>query len=137
MADDNILFLAKEFKSLAELKKYAEAQYNTINSLTQRIENLKEENEHLKTLLQSVPISGVPALPSLSLPNEQLICEVQINILKEKATRQELTYEETKKLEIFTKILKELETRPKRTLSVEGKTLTDAELLSIAESKSD
>lgn len=141
MADDNIIDLGKNFKSMVELRKYAEAQYNTINALTKKIASLEEETSHLKSLLAgaNVPMISEPTSLDVSslISNEQLICEIQINLLKNKATQSELSYEEAKKLEIYTKVLKELASRPKPSVSVPGKTLTDEELLKLVESKSE
>lgn len=106
MSDDK---LVQNFKTMKELRQYCNSQYRVINELNKRIVSLEEENKHLKDLLtRSTPIldnsSGSLEIYK-DLSDELATCLMQIKILKEKSLAGELTFEDTKKLEIYTKLL--------------------------------
>lgn len=128
---DDIEFLADRFKKMSELKAYAEAQYKTIIQLTERIRSLENQNKHLEDLLQG-------KVPPLSLDGnvseEELICEAQLRILRDKATRQELTLEEARRLEIYVKIL-DSKQKKINSFNAEVRKLDDKELLSLIDDK--
>ena len=76
-------------------------------------------------------------LPSLTLDglgvsNEQLICETQITILKDKAITRELTFEEAKKFAIFTEVLENIRKASKGS-DINVQKLSDEELLKLVE----
>lgn len=89
-------------------KEYEDAQFSVILKLEKKISKLEEENKHLKSLVES----SVPLLPdpmsNLGIPNEGLICIMQIALLKERSTRQELTLEESRKLQIYVDVLEKI-----------------------------
>lgn len=95
-------------KSFTDLQEYSDNQFRTINSLKKEIDKLKDENKSLKLMVEG----NVPNIEftnninnSLGISNEQLVCETQITILKDRAITRELTYEEAKKFAIFTEVL--------------------------------
>jgi hypothetical protein len=92
----------KAFKDEAEKQQFLESQFNVMLNLQQKIKNLEEENLHLKELLvANAPHLNLP-LPILITPEEHLI-DAQINILEQRGRLNELTLEETKKLDLLLK----------------------------------
>lgn len=127
--------LAQSFKTLKELRHYCDSQMMVISELNKKIVALQEENKHLQDLLsKSTPIIS-DASGSLeiykNMTNELAVCLMQIKILKEKSEDGELSLEDTKKLEIYTKLLLNLKT-DKPAGNKEVSDLSDEELLEAA-----
>lgn len=103
--------MLQQFKDFSSLQTYAEAQYKTIVSLSKKIKALEEENVELKDLLDSSVPTVVQSENGLTLQNveassdEEMIAKVQLARLNEISMSRELTLEEAKRVEIFTKIL--------------------------------
>jgi hypothetical protein len=72
------------------------------------------------------------AVDMLGVSNEQLICETQITILKDKAVTRELTFEEAKKFAIFTEVLENLRKNTKST-DINVQKMSDEDLLKLVE----
>lgn len=128
-----------EAKDLAELRVFSEAQQKTIVKLSKKNKELEDEISHLKKLLETTTpiISNNEAVPSVSADkflttDQEAICRMQLNRLKEVSYERELTLEEAKRVEIFSKIINVLENSPK-TIKVETKNLDNKELLSLIE----
>ncbi len=105
----NIDQLAKNFKTLKELRQYCNSQYAVITELNKKIVQLEEENKHLQELLsKSTPIidnaSGTLEIYK-DISDELATCLMQIKLLREKSQGGELTFEDAKKLDIYTKLL--------------------------------
>lgn len=102
----NINDLIKEMRDMAELEKFTKKQYATILELSKKNTELENEIVHLKVLLESanIPVIG-PELSSSNDPHEKLICEIQLRRLNEVSMQRELTAEESKKVETYSKIL--------------------------------
>lgn len=130
--------MLNETKDLAELKAFSEAQQKTIVKLSKKNKELEEEVSHLKRLLESsVPIIATDNTPVIQADkfltsDQEAICRMQLNRLKEVSYERELTLEEAKRVEIFSKIINVLENSPK-TIKVETKNLDNKELLSLLE----
>lgn len=126
--------MIKDFKELAELKNYAEAQYNTIVELTKKKQHLENEVLHLKGLLEST----APLLPTENLveklitSDEEAIAKMQLSKLRDLSLTRELTLEEAKRFEIFYKVLNSLRSNSK-TIDGKSKSLKDNELLALLE----
>lgn len=108
--DDQIDRMAEQFTTLSELKMYANAQQHTIVSLSQKIKKLEDENSDLKKqLMNSVPKektdNSLLQNELLLGTDQEVIAKIQLNRYKEITLERELSLEETKKVEIFTKIL--------------------------------
>ncbi|NBX97362.1 hypothetical protein EBQ81_00655 [bacterium] len=130
----------EETKELAEMKAFSEAQQKTIIQLTKKIKQLEEERDHLKKLVESnVPLvttdekQSYPAEKFLT-SDQEAICRTQLLKLREMALDRELTLEETKKVEIFSKILVALENAPK-VIKVNTDKLNNDDLLSLVSSE--
>ncbi len=118
----------KDFK---ELQNYSDAQFKTIINLQQKNHELQEEIKSLKTILES----NLPRIEigtnDLGIPNEILICETQLFLLKEHAMTRELTMEECRKVQILTEVLEKVKKKPKDTSNVEK--LDNEDLLRIVQ----
>lgn len=104
---DSIEQLNKDFLEIAkkkDIQDFCEKQFKEILSLQKDLINLKEENNHLKKLItenQSFIIE-----PAHKITNEELICLQQIEKLKSISDTNDLTLEESRKLDTFVKLLK-------------------------------
>lgn len=139
MSDENqIDKMAKNFKTVAELQAYSNAQFQTITKLNKKIKELSDEIENLKGMLsKSTPLLKEDAqgliINPFEMSNEEQICMVQLQRLKEISNSRMLTKEESQQLDIFTKSLNLIRNSPK-TIRVEtSKDLTEKELLTILE----
>ena len=103
--------MLEQFKDVVSLQKYAEAQYKTILSLSRRVKVLEEENVELKDLLEkTTPLvdeekKTFTTYQIEASSDEEMIAKVQLARMKEISMDRELTLEEAKRVEIFTKIL--------------------------------
>jgi hypothetical protein len=108
---DSMDKMLEQIKDFASLQKYAEAQYKTILSLSRKVKVLEEENIELKDLLEkSTPVlneekKNFIAYQVEASSDEEMIARVQLARMKEISMDRELTLEEAKRVEIFTKIL--------------------------------
>jgi len=118
-------------KQFSELQNYSDSQFKSIVELKKQVKRLEEENASLKKMMES----NLPAISfdGLGVSNEQLVCETQITILKDKAITRELTYEEAKKFAIFTEVLESLKKSSKNS-DINVQKLSDEELLKLMES---
>jgi hypothetical protein len=131
--------LAENFKTVKELRQYCSSQYRVIISLNKKIVQLEEETKHLKELIaKSTPIldaTGGTLEVYKNVTDELAVCLIQIKLLRDRcANGTELSYEEAKKLDIYTKLLIQLKTGEKPEENV-TKTLTDDELLKLLNSE--
>jgi len=121
-------------KSFNELQEYSDTQFRTIIELKKQIDNLKEQNNLFKKQLEgNLPQLGinVPQFESLDVSNEQLICEAQITLLKERAISRELTLEEAKKFQIYTTVLENIRKKQEDVPNLTVQKLSDDELLKL------
>jgi len=124
--------LSKQFTSIKELRQYCASQHHVINELNKKIIILEEEKKQLEELLsKSVPVIGDSSIEVYKeVSDEMTVCLTQIKILREKAIREELTYEEAKKLDIYVKTLISLRGWKKEKENPKDK-LTEEELLAV------
>jgi hypothetical protein len=126
--------MLQNYKDMAELQAFAEAQYTTIVTLTEQNQTLKEEITHLKTLLEST----APLLPTevrterLLVSDEEAISKIQLEKLRDVSLTRELTLEEAKRFEIFYKVLNSVRSNTK-TYESSVKKLGSTELLALLE----
>lgn len=138
----NIDQLTEQFKTMEELKIFCQSQFKQILQLSKKIKELEDKNNDLvqkskenKTLSLVNVDNTLPT--NLGLKDDaEVIAQIQIKMLKEQAFGRELTLEETKKLEIFNKILKQPVEKDKP-IKVDAKVLKEEDLLKvISEEKS-
>ena len=128
-----------QFKDMAELQAYAQALNETIINLAKKIDTLEAENKKLKasSSLQIVPQSvAIQESKQFDIDDEEAICRMQLRRLREISMDREMTLEESKRVEIYTKLLQNMKNQPK-TIVVEAKRLSDKELLVLAEGSGD
>lgn len=121
-----------QFKELSDLQAFARAQQKTIVDLTKKNKALEEEVKHLKKLLEStVPIIKVPEENKIDFnaSDEEAIAREQLFKLKDISKERELTLEETKRVEIYSKILAALKNQQTKPIDVSSRKLSDAELI--------
>lgn len=89
-------------KKIDEIQQICDAQIAQIFSLRQEIEKYKKEIDHLKTLLYN-------ATPLISTDNkmtdEEFIALNELKKLKFKSENEDLTYEDSKRVELYFKVL--------------------------------
>lgn len=137
----DISTLIKDFKTYDELKIFCNSQFNQILNLSKKNRELEEK---VKELEKSPKVNNYPALTKLSQIEEstsnaqffvaddaKTIAQVQLKMLKEQAFDRELTYEETKKLEIFNKVLNVQASEKDKPLKANAKVLDEKELLEL------
>ena len=127
----------EQYRNMEDLQLFAEAQNSTILQLSKKIQKLEEERDHLKKLLESsVPLikeEGKGGAEKFLTSAEEAICIMQLDKLRDISSGRELTYEESKKVEIFNKILISVKNMPK-TIEIKNKQLKTEELLALVES---
>lgn len=126
-----------QYKELSQLQEFAEAQQKTIIQLSKKIQKIEEERDHLKTLLESsVPLikrEGEQSGEKFLTSAEEAICVMQLEKLRDISIGRELTLEETRKVEVFSKVLNIARNAPK-TIEIKNKQLSNEELLALVES---
>jgi hypothetical protein len=113
MANDSIDKLAEQYtETESESKGYIKAQQATIISQTKNINELRKKLEELSRQCETLTIENTklkalaPASSlDVAIPDEESICLVQLALLNNMSMQRELTLEETKKTEIYSKIL--------------------------------
>jgi hypothetical protein len=108
MSDEKLQDMATLETSFAEqeaVEQFVRQQHVVIESLRKELARVKEERDHLKSLLSaSTPLLSNSTV-QIEVSPEQAICEIQIKMLRDRASDRELTLEETKRLEILVKSL--------------------------------
>lgn len=132
---DNFSLMLQDFKSMADLQGYADAQYRQIIELNKKLKVLDDENKHLKKLLDQsvkdvIKKEDESSTSIIQLSDEESICVMQLKILKETSLDRELSLEETKKLDTFSKVLNNIRNNPK-TIKVEAKKLDNDQLMAL------
>ncbi len=98
--------LIDQFKDIDELKIYTQSQQKTIFDLNKKLKAIEEENNSLKALCDKKIIQELDENEKQLeySSDEEAICKRQLQLLKQLAFNRELTLEETKKVEIYSKI---------------------------------
>jgi hypothetical protein len=133
MDDHKVTSISSLEEGFNELQHYSDSQFKVIKELQGKISQLQAENSSLKTMIeQNLPSLSLDADFILGVSNEQLICETQLLLLKNKAVIAELTLEESRKFQIFTDILQKIKTKDPNAVENTVKKMTPAELIAIA-----
>lgn len=122
--------MVEEFTNYAELLEFSKAQHKTIVELTRKVNNLEKK---LKNTNNSKLITKEDS-EILRVSDEEIICRTQLNLLREIAMERELTLEETRKVDMYSKILIALNDKPK-TIELKTKNMKDDELLAVLENE--
>jgi len=95
-------------ESFKDLQTYSDNQFHLVEKLQKEIEKLKGENASLKVMLES----NLPSLEftpnGIGISNEQMICETQIAILKDRAMQKELSTDEVRRFAQLFEVLEKI-----------------------------
>ena len=110
-----IIKMIKDIVDFDELQKFANTQYTVMITQAKKIEKLQEEVTKLSLLLDKSKQDSINS-SILNTNNDQnndteTICLIQLALLNRKSMEGELTLEETKKVETFSKVLLSLNTK--------------------------
>lgn len=96
--------MAQKYSSVEELRAYANAQYETILKLNKKINELEKEIEEVKT--NKTDYKSAYEIPNLSgVSDEEAICIMELNKLRQRSMNDELTMEECRKVEAYVRTL--------------------------------
>lgn len=129
------------FSNTEDLKEYASSQYKTIITQSRKINDLEKKVESLEHKLAEAEKKAAVS-SALSIQQDEgssdteTICVIQVAMLKGLAMNRELTLEECKKLEAYTKVM--LSLKGKSTIEDKqkdvGSKLTTEQLMALAAS---
>ena len=88
-------------KTVKDLREYSDILFNKLAHAQEVIEQQKKEIMVLKESLKNQPISL--SSDSFDMPPEMLICEMELARFKQISSERELSLEEAKKFDIYTK----------------------------------
>lgn len=123
MSLDNMM---EKFRDSAELQAFCNTQQSLIIKMGKQISELENEKNHLKRLLES----SVPIFSTMVVSEEEQIAREQLRRLNEFSKTRELTLEETRKCEIFNKIMTSVNSKPK-VIENSAQSKSDSELLKL------
>ncbi len=128
----DITEMEDNFKSLQE---YSDNQFRTILELKKQLDDALSQNNAMRVALEKRPqeslVRNIPNIDPSGISNEQLICEVQIALLKEKAITRELSLEETRQFVALTDTLLKLKEKENAVQNVKVRDISDEELLKL------
>lgn len=109
MDDSTIDKMIGQYQNNVELEQYAAALVKANQQLQKKLSLSEQKNKELEQMLTAMTPTIVQT-PSeakhlLTLSDEEAICRMQLKLLHDKSLGRELTLEETKKVEILTKLL--------------------------------
>jgi regulator of replication initiation timing len=125
----------KQFSDLVELQEYCAKQHATLTKIIDENAKLKIEVSHLKELLNaSVPnLSIVPGSSISLITDEENICKLELEKLRISSLERSLSFEEAKKVEIYTKLLLSIQSKKDKKDPVDTSKLNEADLLALVE----
>lgn len=123
-------------KTLEQWREFAESQFQVITNLNKELEKIKAEKKHAEYLLTQAAPTAVKSEQDTVSPEEQ-ICRDQLRILNSSSKDRELTAEECRKVDIYTKLLIQLSNSSgkKKISEIDG--LKTEDLLKLVETDSD
>jgi acetolactate synthase small subunit len=129
--------MLQQFGTIEELQAFCRAQQKTLIDMTKKLKASDDEIKHLKKLLEgAVPVINAPAKIDLSSNDEEAIAREQLYLLKKLSSERELTLEETKRYEIFSKMLTTLKDKPK-TIEATARNLSNDQLMAAMKTDDD
>lgn len=100
--------ITKMEESFKDLQEYSDKQFHIINALQKEIDRLQGENKSLKMMLEG----NLPSLEfspnGIGISNEQMICETQISLLKDRAMQKELNADEVRRFSQLFEVLEKI-----------------------------
>lgn len=96
--------MADKYKTVPELKAYCNAQYSTIVKLNKKINQLEQDIKDVK--LNKTDYKSSLLIPNTNgLSDEEAICIMELNKLRQRSMNDELTMEECRKVEAYVRTL--------------------------------
>ncbi len=136
MSNDTIDKLAEQYATTEDdAKAYQKAQQATIIAQTKEINALRKKLEEISRQCESLTIENTklkalnPSIETSGISDEESICLVQLALLNNMSMQRELTLEETKKVEIYTKTLLSLRAKAPKEEAPSVGNLSNEELL--------
>ena len=124
---NNIDAIAEKYKTKEEISAYADAQYKTIIKLTRRIAKLEDEKIDLQKQVQDAG-SSISIDNPMGITDEEAICIMELNKLRNKSLLDDLTMEECRKVETYVKTLATIRNQPKK-IDIQTKGMSTDDLL--------
>lgn len=129
--------MINQFTTLEDLQAFAKAQQKTLIDLTKKLKASEDKVKHLEKLVEgAVPLVNPPAKIDFAANDEESIAREQLYLLKRMSAERELNFEETKRVEIYSKILNSLKGKAKD-IEVPGKSLSIDQLTAALSDKDD
>lgn len=126
---DNISKISDDFKDLLQLKLENQAQFKIITNLTKSNDELKTQIKHLESMLDKTVPNIVPIENKIQVNDPEVdISKMEIIKLRNKSLIEALTFEDAKRLEVFTKIINQSRNQNKPIEAV-AKRLSNDELI--------
>ena len=122
----NLDSMSLSFKQTAELQEFCDSQQKLIIDLTKKVTLLEKEKDHLKNMLEST----IPVFSTITISDEEQIAREQLRKLNTLSKERDLTLEEAKRTDIYSKILLSLMSKNKQ-IETSAKHLSDVELLQL------
>ena len=121
-------------KSEEEMRAFMEAQHKTINQLTEQLRESEIKIKQLEDMVSAqTPLVGAePSKNNVFSSDEEFIAREQLKYFAGIAADREFTLEETKKVDIYAKLLLSLTSQGKKPKS-ELTNMTPAQLLKFVE----
>lgn len=130
--------MINQFTNFEDLQAFAKAQQKTLIDLTKKLKTSEDKVKHLEKLVEgAVPLINPPAKVDFSANDEESIAREQLYLLKRVSSERELNLEETKRVEIYSKILMALKGKQKD-ITPPSRSLSNEQLMAaISEEKDD
>ena len=111
----DVIKMIADITKFEDLQQFANTQYKVMITQAKKIEKLDEEVHRLTLLLEQEKQKGFTS-SILDTNNDdqndaETICLIQLALLNRKSMEGELTLEETKKVETFSKVLLSIKTK--------------------------
>jgi hypothetical protein len=108
-----------QFQSDEDREAFMSAQFSAITNLTKQLEEAKAKIRHLEELIKKSPLPTAQSdsVASDKDSDELLICKEQLSRLNDVSKDRELTLEETRKVEIYSKIVNQAKDSSKKAKS--------------------
>ena len=116
--------VVQKFNETADMQEFCSTQQKLIIELSKQVKFLEEKNSHLEKLIDS----SIPIYTSIIITDEETISREQLKKLKSISDDRELTLEECKKVDVYTKILIAISSRSK-TIETSAKHMSESELI--------
>jgi hypothetical protein len=129
---DKVSKTIAQYKEFKQLQEYACAQETTILQMSKKIQTLEEKLKHSEVILKNAG-PAINSIVQYSKSDSEDICKIEIAKLKSFTIERELTYEEVKKLDIYYKVLNNINSKPHP--EKEAEQLPTDNLLKIVESE--